>query len=327
MLIIRTAIFIFHLLILFLLMGTMLNAYFPPQWFGGLNLLSLAFPFLLFFHFLLSFFWLISFRKRGLIFLLSSVFLIPMIQRWVNYSKPNNRLSDLKVLSYNTKGVSKEKQVFLNAQNVDVLMLQECGWGRKDKMKLLNFENEAHNEIVSIYSKYPIITYEKIPLIENAYAIYADIHIKGEVLRFINIYLEPFRLDKTMLKPSANLEINEIKTKSLLDRLIPVFKTHQLQIEQIKNHIENSPYPIILAGDFNAVPNSYEYYQISHYLLDSFMEVGIGSATSFHDYYIPMRIDYIFSSSNILPISYKVDRTINLSDHFPLYSNFYLKNS
>ena len=98
------------------------------------------------------------------------------------------------------------------------------------------------------------------------------------------------------------MEINEIKAKSLVSKLIPVFKIHQKQIQKIKLIIENSPYPIILAGDFNAVPNSYEYFQLSENLIDSFLDAG-----------------------NIIPINHKTNREVTLSDHYPIYTEFHLK--
>lgn len=326
MFIVRSAIFFLHLAVLLLLLGTTLNAYFSPKWLNGINLLPLSFPFLMFFNIIFSVFWLFSFRKRGLLFLLGWVLVFPLAQRWINYSSPKNKVADVKVMSYNTKGVSDKKKDFLNKQEVDVLLLQESGWGKKDKMKLSNYQYQAHTEIVSVYSKFPILEQKKILLSENGYALYADIKVKNKVVRFINLYLEPFKLDKSMVKPSLNTEINEIKAKSLVSRLLPVFRIHQIQIEEIKSYIENSPYPIVLAGDFNAVPNSYEYYQISNHLKDAFIEVGKGSATTFHDYSFPIRIDYIFSSSDISPIQYNINRDVKLSDHYPIYADFYLKN-
>lgn len=268
MFVVRAVLSVIHLGIAFLLLGTGLNEYFSPQWFVGINLLSLAFPFLLVLHFLLTIYWLISFRKRGLVFLMIGIFLMPMIQRWVNYSSLDKEEANLKVMSFNVKGTSEEdaKTEFLNGQEVDVLMLQECGFGVSDKMNLSNFRHQAHSEVVSIYSKFPIQRKNKIPLSDNGYAIFADIRIKGEVFRFVNVYLEPFKLEKEMVKPTMSKEINEIKAKSLLSRLLPVFKIHQTQIEEIKEYINSSPYPVILAGDFNAVPNSYEYYHLGRNL-------------------------------------------------------------
>ncbi|MNY44466.1 hypothetical protein D3C86_1794970 [compost metagenome] len=104
--------------------------------------------------------------------------------------------------------------------------------------------------------------------------------------------------------------------------LIPTFKKHQTQIDQIKAFMNQSPYPLIVAGDFNAVPNSYEYYKVSEDLEDTFLKVGKGSGTSFHDFKFPMKIDHIFSSKSIKPISYKVDRSVQISDHFPVLAEF-----
>lgn len=55
------------------------------------------------------------------------------------------------------------------------------------------------------------------------------------------------------------------------------------------------------------------------------MDAGSGSATSFHDYKFPIRIDYLFSSPAIKPTGYTVDRELKISDHFPVISSFKVK--
>ena len=129
-----------------------------------------------------------------------------------------------------------------------------------------------------------------------------------------------------MVKPTSDIDENEEKARGLVRKFLPVFKTHQEQVEILKDFIKQSPYPVILAGDFNSVPNSYEYYTISDILQDCFLEAGNGFSTSFHDYKFPIRIDYIFSSKELKPLSYKVDRTKKLSDHYPVMATFSLKN-
>ena len=104
--------------------------------------------------------------------------------------------------------------------------------------------------------------------------------------------------------------------------MMPTFRKHQTQIDQIKEFADNSPYPVIIGGDFNAVPNSYEYYKISEKLNDVFLEVGKGSGTSFHDFKYPIKIDHIFTSKNIKSVSYKVDRSEKISDHYPVIAEF-----
>ena len=128
-----------------------------------------------------------------------------------------------------------------------------------------------------------------------------------------------------MVKLNGNSDEDERKVKNVIKRMIPTFKMHQEQISTIRESIDNSPYPVILAGDFNSVPNSYEYYHLLDGLQDAFVEAGQGSGTSFHDYKFPIRIDYIFSSKTIKPLSYKVDRSVKLSDHFPVMATFKLE--
>ena len=103
------------------------------------------------------------------------------------------------------------------------------------------------------------------------------------------------------------------------------FRLHQDQIAEVRKFINNSPYPIIVGGDFNSVPNSYEYYNVGKGLNDAFMDAGSGSATSFHDYKFPIRIDYLFSSPSIKATKYEVNRNVKVSDHFPVITYFNIK--
>jgi len=155
---------------------------------------------------------------------------------------------------------------------------------------------------------------------------YADVDINGKIIRVINVYLEPFRLNKNMLGMEDKNCHKEEKNKlaALFSRLIPTFKAHEAQVNKIRKAVDHSPYPVILAGDFNSVPNSWEYYNLGENLNDAFMAVGNGSSTSFHDYKFPLRIDYIFSSKSITPLNYKVDYSVKLSDHYPVIAEFLL---
>ena len=329
MFVIRFIFTILHCFVLLLLTATLLNDYIAPQTFGWLNLLSLGFPILVIVYMLLCIFWVISFKKRGFIFLLALVLFLTPIRRWINFSSPPKANPNLKVLSFNIKNNELNKKAseeYLNSLKHDVLMLQESGSSEADKPQIPEFPYVVHYPIVSIYSKHKITGQGRVLNdINNGHALYADIEINGKIIRFFNIYLEPFYLKKSMVKPSKNLDVNEEKAKNLAKRLIPTFKIHQEQVEKIRHFISNSPYPVILGGDFNAVPNSYEYYQLSQNLHDAFLEVGNGSGTSFHDYKFPIRIDYLFSSKEIKPINYSINRNIKTSDHFPVSASFLIQ--
>ena len=287
-----------HVVIVLLLGATMLNAYIPPKVFPLLNLLSLAFPFLMIANLLLCFFWIFSWRKRAFVFLLISTLFLTPVRRWINYSEPKSEKADFKVLTFNNKyndyGLEEVKN-YIKSFNADVIFLQESGYSGLGNSDFEEMKYSLHNRRISFFSKYQIVEQDTIPLIDKGKSVYADVIIKGKRIRFINVYLEPFQLHKSMVKPTEDLEENGTKAKSLVRRFMPVFKKHEEQVQILKNFIEKSPYPVILAGDFNSVPNSYEYYTISGVLKDCFLESGKGFGTSFHDYKIPIRIDYVFS--------------------------------
>ena len=318
-----------HVVIVLLLGATMLNAYIPPKVFPLLNLLSLAFPFLMIANLLLCVFWIISWRKRAFVFLLISTLFLTPVRRWINYSEPKSEKADFKVLTFNNKyndyGLEEVKN-YIKSFNADVIFLQESGYSGLGNSDFEEMKYSLHNRRISFFSKYQIVEQDTIPLIDKGKSVYADVIIKGKRIRFINVYLEPFQLHKSMVKPTEDLEENGTKAKSLVRRFMPVFKKHEEQVQILKNFIEKSPYPVILAGDFNSVPNSYEYYTISGVLKDCFLESGTGLATSFHDYKIPIRIDYVFSSENLKSTYYQVDRSQKLSDHYPVLVKFSLKD-
>lgn len=322
MVLIRWALMLVHLAVCVLLFATFLNAYVSPKTFGYLNLLSLSFPILLILHLLLTLLWLLRFKKRGVVFLLLTILLIGPTRRIVNYSFQENSPGSIKVITYNSKngqngeGGSRSVQEFIESEDPDVVLLQE------DRTSLPE-ENAVKEGVSQIYSKHKILNSGSLITDgSNAHAHYADLEIGGKTLRVINVYLKPFQLQKSMVRPTSDADINKEKAKKLIFRLVPTFKAHQSQVQQIRAAIDNSPYPVILGGDFNSVPNSWEYYHLIEGLEDSFVEVGKGSATSFHDYKFPIRIDYLFHSKGITPKTYEVNRSVELSDHFPVIATF-----
>ncbi|WP_313099741.1 endonuclease/exonuclease/phosphatase family protein [Epilithonimonas sp.] len=303
-----------------------MNAYISPKVFGMLNLLSLVFPILIIIHLLILIFWIVSWRKRAAIFLVLTLFFITPVRRWINYTPAKKEIPDLKVISLNGKfGKLGDENIynFINEQKPDVVFFQEYD-NRKPLDGFKYFENSR--PITKIQSRFPIIKSGEIKTdANNAVCLFADIKVNNTIIRFVNVYMEPFFLDKKMVKLTKDMDVNEQKAKKILHMLVPTFRKHETQIDQIKDFINVSPFPVIIAGDFNAVPNSYEYYKISEGLQDVFLKVGKGSGTSFHDFKFPLKIDHFFASESIEPISYKVDRSVRISDHFPVIAEFRVK--
>lgn len=305
-----------------LLLGTLLNSIVSPHAFPYINLLSLAFPVLMILNLVLCLFWIILSMKRAIFFIgLSLLFILP-VKRWINWKSMVLEKPNLKVVTVNMKAGQlgrEEIYTYLEKTNADVIFAQEYG----SDFRVRGYEKgTAKYEIVAINSKTRIIHQEKLDTSGNGNAFYADIEFNGKIIRLVNVYLNPFSFEKKMVKPVEDFQENKAKLKDILRKLIPTFKIHQQEIRAIRKAVDDSPYPVILAGDFNSVPNSYEYYELGKGLTDAFVEVGRGSSTSFHEYKFPIRIDYIFTSKEIRPINYRVDRSVKISDHFLVIAEF-----
>ncbi|QOR73114.1 endonuclease/exonuclease/phosphatase family protein [Cruoricaptor ignavus] len=315
----RTFLAAVHLLVVVALLLCGLNAVVSPVVFPYLNLLSLAFPALLGIHVALSVLWLLLRRKRAVFFLLISIFFFKPAQRWINFT-PEKKPGNFKVITYNghyNGGENDAVRNYLLRHNADVVFHQEYRPAE-------NFYPFVKQEsVVAISSAHRIVNYQLIDIGDgNSQAMAADIQINGKVIRFINIYLEPFYINKDLVKSAAK---NEMKAEVLKNRLLSTFRIHGQQVPIIQKFIKNSPYPVIVGGDLNSVPNSFEYYSLSEGLQDAFTAAGRGSATSFHDFKFPIRIDYLFCSKDILPSTYRVDRGVRYSDHYPVIATFTLK--
>ncbi len=314
---------LFHLFNIVLLLGTLLNDYIPPRVFSWVNMLSLSFPVLMILNVLLCIFWLVLWKKRVFLFLLLSSFLVNPTRRWLNYSDTSHEKANLKIVSVNIKGGTlfgyQKVYDYLKTTDADIILAQEYA----SEFKVPGYEHRTDAyEIVALNSKIKILEQGKIATVGNGNSFFADVEVNGKRIRLINVYLSPFSFDKGKVKPSEDLDKNKLKLRYVVRKLVPTFKNHQDEVADIHRAVSESPYPVILAGDFNAVPNSYEYYQIGKKLKDVFVETGSGSSTSFHDYKFPIRIDYVFCSPELKPISYKVDRSAKVSDHFPVITEF-----
>lgn len=311
-----------HLAIIVLLLGTLLNDYVLPRTFPWINLLSLMFPVLMILNIVLCIFWVAMWKKRAVFFLLISFIFFKPVQRWVNFTGESGVKPNLKIVTMNIKNGSMGREKlydYLVSTKADIIIGQECG----SELNIPGYPYKTDEyQIVALNSKYRIVKQEKLAKSGNGNSFYADININGKIIRIVNVYLNPFSFDKQKVRPAEDLEENKVKMKYVLKRLIPTFKIHQDEVSDVREAIDHSPYPVILAGDFNSVPNSYEYYTLGKGLTDAFVAAGKGSATSFHDYKFPIRIDYIFVSETIKPVSYRVDRSIKLSDHFPVIAEF-----
>ena len=125
---------------------------------------------------------------------------------------------------------------------------------------------------------------------------------------------------------TANDDKETVKeVKSLSVSLKKGFVKRALQAQVVKDHINRSPFPVIVAGDFNDTPVSYAYRKIRKGLNDSFVNSGYGAGFTYKGNYPPNRIDYILYDDNLINSYFEIKK-VRYSDHYPIIAYFRKKN-
>jgi endonuclease/exonuclease/phosphatase family metal-dependent hydrolase len=110
------------------------------------------------------------------------------------------------------------------------------------------------------------------------------------------------------------------KSKNVIGKLKKGFLRREIQSNRIREEIDKSPYPVVVCGDFNDVPNSYAYETIGAGLQNAFEKKGAGLGRTFSGIAPTLRIDNIFVDK-----SYEVEQYTRvkkkLSDHFPIITD------
>ena len=190
-----------------------------------------------------------------------------------------------------------------------------------------DFWGYAHFGII-IFSKYPIINKQTVGFYPNDYNSifqYVDI-VKGEdTIRVFNIHLQSLRFSKSNLKyidkPTVEDENAAIKeSKNIISKFKKGFLKRQVQADRIRAEIDKSPYPVIVTGDFNDVPNSYAYHTIGKGLNNTFVEKGSGLGRTFSGISPVLRIDNIFVDKKMDVLQFNLVKK-KLSDHFPIMAD------
>jgi len=315
------------------LLFSYLLPYIPPKTFALLSVLILAIPSLLIINFIFFFYWLIKFKREmllSLIILLLGFNHITSIYEFNSAINGLNNEANISLLSYNAKqfnqfGWDKEENIpekinsYLKEQDPDIIAIQEYFKGEIEGAnsfphKYINLKTESAEFGLAILSKFPIINSGTLDFetASNNNAIYADIVIKGDTVRFFNVHLQSYSL-----KPDIR-NIEKEQSKKVFLGMGQTFVRQQEQMELVRNVMRESTYKTIIMGDFNNTAYSYIYREIlSEGLNDAYKVAGNGFGRTFDFPYFPLRIDYILVDEDIQITSYDTD-FIRYSDHFPI---------
>jgi len=319
-----------------------------PAFFG------LAYPYLLLINIILVIIWAMLLRYEAFISAVIIAIGFTHFSNYIKLTKPSgDKTNTFKVLSYNVRlfnyfennGTNSEKKIvdFLKVQKADIICLQEFfglgipaqkesafkeALGEKyySHIKVLgNGKNRFYG--IATFSKYPIIRKgEIIHPGSSSLSIYTDILIGKDTIRIYNNHLQSFRLMKMERSFIEEMTASDDKetmgeVKSIFAGLKKGFIRRALQAQVVKDNIDRSPFPVIVAGDFNDTPVSYAYRKIRKGLNDSFVNSGYGAGFTYNGNYPPNRIDYILYYKSLNNSYFEILR-IKYSDHYPIIAYF-----
>ena len=172
-----------------------------------------------------------------------------------------------------------------------------------------------------IYSKYKILHAERIPYTNQESLIFATILKGDDTIRVYTTHLASYRFKQNDFDAIDDATKNKW---SVVRKMKHSFSERAIQAQKVKEQINASPYPSIITGDFNDVPNSYTYNYISNGWKDAFLEKGFGIGATYMGLSPILRIDYILANKFWEVKAWdQVDE--NLSDHHMIMADLLLK--
>ncbi len=321
-----------------------------PAFFG------LAYPYLLFVNIVFVIVWALFLKFEALISVIIIAIGFSHFSNYLKISKPSgDKTGTFRVESYNLRlfnyfesrntGNSETKILeLLKNHQADVICLQEVYFTDDPKKKeqtiraTLGGKYYFHTKYIGSGKNrfYGIVTLSKFPIINkgdiihpasSSLSIFSDLLIGKDTFRIFNNHLQSFRLQR--MERSFLRELTEASDdKETLNEIITIstslkigFIRRAAQAKAVKEAINSSPFPVIVAGDFNDTPVSYSYRKIRKGLFDAFVSSGYGAGFTYKGKYPPNRIDYILYDNALECRQFDIIK-IKYSDHYPIVAYF-----
>ncbi len=316
-------------------------------WFG---FLGYSIPFWIFINFICLLFWIIRANMNLILSLV--VIILGLNHVATSFSIASHKAKEIQgfeVMSYNVGCFNpsdrigqKDKNVFkkitddIIALKPAILCFQEyCSYPTirafDTQQKLLDtvfenlyYKNRTANTAFStaglaVFSTFPMVSKgDVINKVNETIAIYVDLQISTDTIRVYNTHLFSMGLIKPENKESIgafNLFFNKLKQG---------FKQKAIEADIILKHLKDSPYPVLIAGDFNELPYSYVYHKYGRRLNNSFEVAGNGLGITYNGKIPLLRIDNQFADEHFKVVAHRVLNEMNITDHFPIIVKYEL---
>ena len=218
----------------------------------------------------------------------------------------------LRIVSWNAEGFRLDTEILadashcMNDRQPDIICLQErphdnlLAW---DSIRAAfpayphTVINSREDEVLNlaVLSRWPILNVREF-YFENSYnkILQTDIVAGSDTIRLFNVHLQTTGVGTTAFNGNLfrTLQHNAVERNRQADRLTDAVK--------------ESPYPVIVCGDFNDTPSSYAYRAMRCAgLQDAFLQAGHGWGGSYQRGGNLFRIDYLFASKAFRLLRYE----------------------
>jgi endonuclease/exonuclease/phosphatase family metal-dependent hydrolase len=319
--------------------------YIPPDKIWIIAIAGLAYPWLLATNLIFIVSWLFIKPRYAFISILVILSGWNVLSRFIQFDGKETDEPGIKVVSYNVRhftgtGNNPSRELaeliksFLNEKQPDIICLQEV---KLRTNRVFNLE-ATRNEFPSIkhyqyartsstggsvtMSRFPIVKMEEIRFDNSGnIAIVTDIATGKDTIRIFNIHLQSYRIDPDKYRiidsPGITSEEDLQEARELSSKFRKAVRMRAVQARMIRQKINESPYPVIVCGDFNDTPASYAYQKVRGNLKDSFVCSGDGIGQTYIGKLPSFRIDYILHSAEFISYNFQT-YDVQYSDHRPI---------
>lgn len=325
-------------------------SYLSPFTFWPFAFLGLLYPWLVLINVIFIIYWLLGTRK-----LIALFSILTLLAGWnhlgglfgVHLGALGKDVHDgIRVLTYNVRRFQPyrsdivemiEPAVWsesLKRHRPDILCVQEYDRSLSlEPAALCRKEGLIHQfrlkgEELGIFSRYPIVNATS-RMFNNVYGYqYADILIEGKTIRVYNVHLQSNAITGIAARVAETGSLREKRTwrdiRGMLGRYRRAARVREEQAAEIAEQLRTSPYPVLLCGDLNDVPQSFVYNRISATLQDAFQEAGLGLGITYAGPIPGLRIDVILTDPSLEVQRCQIGET-EFSDHRPIMAIIGLK--
>ena len=216
---------------------------------------------------------------------------------------------------------------WFNDQSAEVWCLQEFPAGGEATLRKAGWDREGRKVLAwpkgagpAVVTAFPVLGWEAWmfgPEAGKGRVVQADVKTPAGPVRVFNVHLQSLHFSKedyAAVEEGPNRE----QGRRLFSLLTQAYKARAAQVEELRLHLAESPYPVVVAGDFNDSPVSYALRQLRKSgLHDSFEAAGFGVGST-HVGMVPgLRIDGVLGDSTLAFSAHRVHDVV-LSDHRPV---------